>query len=160
MKSVIHTVSGHAVVAAWGGPDNFLNVDSKGWTDQQGLCQDDGRRFRIRGGKLVDFYIPFTNPVIVDDVRFHADFAAVTFQLSPTAVLTSFQVWDRTTNVFTSPPLAITGNYRRRWSIDENAFVLPFDAAVQGSLAIKVSMSSTDVAEVIFTGAGLKFHAP
>lgn len=159
MPTITQTVSGYAVVPAWGGPDNFVNVAGRGWTDQQGLCQDDGRRFRLRTGRLIPFYVPITNPVIFDGIRLQANHAAITFELGAPAILTSFQVWDRTTNIFTSPPLAINGNFRRQWIPGQNAFDLPFDMPVQGSLAIKVSILAIAEAEVIFTGAGIRFHS-
>ena len=79
------TISGHAVLPAWGGPDNFLNVDGRGWTDQQGLGENDGKRFRIRGGRIVDFFVPVTNPLYINDERVQSNAAAVTFELPPAA---------------------------------------------------------------------------
>jgi hypothetical protein len=158
MANFVQTVSGHAIVPAWGGPDNFLNVDGKGWTDQQGLGEDDGKRFRIRGGRVVDFYAPITNPVIFNDVRLQANYAAVTLDLPPGATLLFFGVWDRTTPIFTSPPLAVSGNYRRIWVTNQNAFVLTADFPVQGALVIKVTILASSDVDVKFTGAGIRFH--
>lgn len=160
MAIFTQTISGYAIVPAWGGPDNFLNVEGRNWTDQQGYCQNDGRRFRIRGGRVVAFYAPVTNPVFVNDVRVRGDYAALTFELDPTALLTSFQVWDRTTNVFTSPPLTTTGNYRRFWITGQNAFDLTSNLEVQGNLAIRCDILATADSNVIFTGAGIRFRTP
>jgi hypothetical protein len=157
MAAFVQTVSGHAVLPAWGGPANFLNVDGLAWTDQQGLCQNDGKRFRLRGGRSVDFYVPVTNPLIVNDAQMRADFAAVTLELPATAPLISFQVWDRTTIVFSSPPLFVTGSFRRLWVENSNAFRLA-DAFVVGNLSIKLTVLALGDSDVLFTGAGIRFH--
>jgi hypothetical protein len=158
MAIFLQTVSGHAVIPAWGGPENFQNVGGRSWTDQQGFGQDDGKHFRIRGGRNVDFYVPLTNPAIAEDVRLQANYAGVTFEVIGPAFMTSFQVWDRTTMVFMSPPLVVAGNHRIIWAENQNAFALTADMPVQGNLSIKVSFLAPGDADVIFTGAGIRFH--
>jgi len=148
----------HAIIPAHGGPDNFANVDGLAWTDQQGLGELDGKRFRIRGGKSIDFYVPITNPAIFGGVRLKADYAAVTFSLPPTALLIAFQVIDRTTPVFSRDGLAVTGNFRRVWVENSNAFILSENMEVQGALAIKVTILSGAETDITFTGAGIRFH--
>ena len=158
MGDYVQTISGHGIFPAQGGPVNFANVDGLPWTDQQGLGEDDGKRFIVRGGHAVDFYAPITNPVIFNGVRLKADYAAVTFELPPSALLISFQVWDRTTNVFSQGGLAVTGNFRRVWVENSNAFKLTADMEVHGALVVKVTIVSNGDSDIKFTGAGIRFH--
>src|SRR4029450_1735638 len=158
MANYIQTVSGHAVVPAQGGPDNFANVGGLAWTDQQGLGVNEGKRFRIWANKPVQFFVPITNPVIFNDIRLRANRAAITLRLQKQdAFLTEFAVFDRITEIFRKTGLSTTGDHSNMWKEDENTFALP-DMPVDGHLVIIVTIRTDADAEVTFTGGGIQFH--
>jgi hypothetical protein len=158
MANYIQTVSGHAVVPGWPGPDNFLNVGGRGWTDQQGFGIRTGKRFRIKANKTVEFFAPITNPVVFNDVRLRANFAAVTLSLQPQdAFLIGFSVMDRLAVYFEQSGLNVTGDFSNVWNTGSNAFNLP-DTPVDGHLVIVATIRTDADADVTFTGAGITFH--
>jgi hypothetical protein len=158
MGNYVQTISGHAVVPAIPGPYNFANVGNIPWTDQQGYGILEGRRFRIKANIFTSFFAPITNPVIFNDVRLSANFAVVTLSLqAQDAFLTDFRVIDRVTPFFERRGLNVTGDFRNVWSAGSNAFDMP-DRPVDGHLVIQVTIRTDADADVIFTGAGIRFH--
>ena len=157
MANYIQTVSGHAVIPAQAGPDNFANVRGFPWTDQQGLAVNEGKTFRMWADRTVRFYLPITNPVIFRDTRLSANLAAITLRLQDQdAFLTEFAVFDRLTQVFRRSGLNVTGNHSNTWGVD-NTFALP-DRRVDGHLVMIATIHTDAEAEITFTGGGIQFH--
>jgi len=158
MANYVQTISGHGIMPGWGGPDNFLNVGGRGWTDQQGFGTGTGKTFRIKANKDVEFFAPITNPVIFDGARLRANYAAVTVNLQrQDAFLVDFSVFDRLATYFSKSGLNWSDDYSNRWVPDQNAFALP-DTPVDGHLVIRVTIHTDADADVVFTGAGIQFH--
>jgi hypothetical protein len=158
MGNYVQTISGHAFVPSIPGPNNFANVGDIDWTHQQGYGVLQGRRFRIVPNVMASFFAPITNPVIFNDIRLSANFAAVTLSLQPQdAFLNEFRVIDRLTTVFERTGLNVTGDFSNVWVTGSNAFDLP-DRPVDGHLVIQVTIKTDAFADVTFTGAGIRFH--
>jgi hypothetical protein len=153
------TTSGHSVVPGLYGPENLLNIGGLSWTDQQGVADTAGKRFRIRQGKTITFRVPVPNLVMLNAVRLKCNMMAVTLILQDQdAFLRGVSLWDRYSLVVDFSGFSLTGSqYGTSWVLGENAFMFT-DYEVQGSLSIAVRVSTDADAEVSFSGAGLRFH--
>jgi hypothetical protein len=104
------------------------------------------------------FHFPITNPTILAGTHLRCNFAAGTLNLQDTdAFLRAIHVWTRTNRFFTRDNLSVTGDFSNNWSPDQTVFAFP-DHVVDGAVGISVLVFFDSLANVTFTGAGLRFH--
>jgi len=124
--------------------------------DTSGYREGFGVTFHLEAGQGDWFHAPIPTPVIVENERARLGQVIVLYSFPQTAALHSVHVWDGPNRISATDGLDLTGDHGAGMDGD-NTFPVIHEGILLG-VGISLLVSTTDVADIHFAGAGVDFY--